>query len=132
MFDERKDLRLARANRPIRTILGKAGKVWFYVPNDLLDRLAQDNPNHYLSELETWRNALWNQDYYCINVVNGTVYVHIACSVLSGGKPVLLEIVGVVEDDYIRLTDVLTEPRVYEWKAIKREARKFYKGRSTL
>lgn len=127
MYNEQNDLRLARANRPIRTVLGKEGKIWFYIPLEMLNELADAHPNDYLSRIKTWRNALWNQDFYHIEVNDGQVAIHIAATVISGGKPTVLELVGLVEDDYIRLVEVFEKPHVADWKAVKKDSRRFYK-----
>lgn len=131
MYDERKDVRLARANRPIGRILGKGDiSPWVYAPASLVNELAAKYPERYLKVLEGWRNAMWNQDFFHVEVANSKVIVHLACASVVDGKPSVIEIVGSVDGDYIRIEKVLDEPTYADWKAIKKEARKYYDGRA--
>ena len=129
MYNESKDLRLARANTPIRLLVKSEGKVWIYVPDEIIEDLVKAKPTCYLAELQKWKNALYNQDFF---YQDGNGSLHIACPLLGDdGEIGTIEFVGVADGDYIRLVDVRTGKDVSkaDWHFVKLESRRIGKNK---
>jgi hypothetical protein len=125
----KEDIRLARANTPIRTAVQATGKVWFYVPEADLDQLAAKHPTSYLGILESWRASLWNQDFY--DIEGNTIYV-VGSYADRCGEVKLIQIVGEYEPDgnCIRIVSASNENMgKRNWKAIKKDTRRILKSR---
>jgi hypothetical protein len=125
----KEDIRLARANLPIRAAVQASGKVWFYVPENDLNELVRQYPESYLGILESWRTSLYNQDFYDVKGKN--IYV-VGSYCDAQGSVKLIQINGVYEpeDNTIRITLASNqEIEKRNWKAIKKDARRITKAR---
>jgi len=126
MYDERTGIRLAQANMPIRAAINGGRKVWVYVPEGLMDELVSERPESYLAELERWKWALYNQDFFC--VIGKSVYI--ACSYLSeGGRVEVIEFECEPEDGYLRIVSYSKSATKRDWVMVKTESRRIRKGR---
>lgn len=127
MYDQKTDLRIARANTPIRHHMGAKGKVWFYVKAEDADKIAAAHPYEYLRIFETWKEALYNQCFFYFDEFGS---VHVACPVFNGKRIAILEIVGTPEEDYIRIMNADYCVGEAEWVPVKAESRRIAKHRN--
>lgn len=120
-MDEKKDLKIWKANTPIRKVAGiDSPKVWFYIGEADLNSLAEEHPNEYLGILNIWQKALMRQDYY--RTEGGKL--RIACSYVIEGNIRFFEFVCSVEEDAIRILDVEDrQPSNGDWKYVKKMGR---------
>lgn len=126
MYDEKKDLRIARANTPIRLLVSREGKVWIYIPEEFANEIIAKRPESYLYYFDKCAKALYNQDFY---FVDGGGRIHIACPVVENGKISFMEFVGEPDGNYIRLTDIQTNTSIAEWRYVKLETRRIAKNK---
>lgn len=126
MYDEKKDLRIARANTPIRLLVSREGKVWIYIPEEFANEIATKRPDTYLDYFEKCAKALYNQDFY---FVDDDGNIHIACPVVEKGKIQFMEFVGKPDGNYIRLSDIRTTISTAEWRYVKSETRRIAKNK---
>ena len=126
MYNQDKDVRLARANTPIRRMVKPDGKVWLYLSEKFLNDFALKHPYDYLRRLSQYARALYFQTFYFVDKKKN---IHIACSVVKDDQPSYLEFIGHIEGEDILITDIKDTCTTADWNAVKLETRRIAKAK---
>lgn len=129
-FDKSKRLRIWTANSGAKQLLKspcEGNKVGIFITTETLDEMANKNPDTYLLEVETIRNALRSQHYYC----DCGDFVRFACSYLEKGEARCATIVAEKGEGEFILSHIelgsWNKPYNLEWKSFKYTSRKIWR-----